>query len=58
MSVTNINTARLRTGMLKALDTMETLTKLVSCPASKARLAAKAQATREKIKNLETKPCA
>ena len=58
MSVTNINTARLRTGMLKALDTMETLIKLVSCPASKARLTAKAQATREKIKNLETKPCA
>lgn len=58
MSVTNISEARLRVAMTKALETMESMTKLVSCPASKARLAAKAQATREKIKNLETKPCA
>lgn len=58
MSVININEARLRAGMLKALETMESLTKLVSCPVSKAKLTAKAQATREKIKNLETKPCA
>lgn len=58
MSVININEARLRAGMLKALETMESLTKLVSCPVSKAKLTAKAQATREKIKNLENKPCA
>lgn len=58
MSVTNINEARLRTGMLKALETMESLTKLVSCPVSKAKLTAKAQATREKIKNMGSKPCA
>ena len=58
MSVTNIDQARLRVAMTKALETMEALTKLVTCPVSKAKLTAKAQAAREKIKNLENKPCA
>lgn len=58
MSVINIDRARLRVAMTKALETMESLTKLVTCPVSKAKLTAKAQATREKIKNLENKPCA
>lgn len=58
MSVTNISQARLRVAMTKALETMESMTKLVSCPVARAKLTAKAQATREKIKKLGSKPCA